>query len=263
MLTTCLNALSPENQSVSLDEYEIIVTDDSSTNSTQEFIQKDYKWVRYVKGKRKGPAANRNNGASNANGEWLIFIDDDCIPDKYLLKSYLDEFRTSRFEVFEGKIKADRERIYYLEEAPLNLHGGKMWSCNIAIKKVLFNKLNGFDEIFPFAAMEDTDFHYRTQQLNIPIQFVEKAAVIHPWRASPGLEIVIKRQKSFIYFIKKHPTLQKKHTVKWFLLSIKNQFVLHFRYFRFNDLPLFIARVFLIIYLMIRVKTLNLNKSNV
>ena len=32
--------------------------------------------------KMKGPAGNRNAGAARAMGEWIVFIDDDCIAQK-------------------------------------------------------------------------------------------------------------------------------------------------------------------------------------
>lgn len=260
LLAKCLNALSPEIQNLTNATYEIIVTDDSSNNTTKDYINSYYPNVTYHKGPRKGPASNRNSGAKESNGKWLIFIDDDCIPDNNLLNSYNKEFNTGKYDVFEGKIYTDRPREFYREEAPLNLNGGKMWSCNIAINKNLFHQYNGFEENFPFAAMEDVELHYRIKESNIPIKFIKDAAVMHPWRAHPGLHIITKRQKSFIYLLKKHPNLLKKHNLKWFILNIKNNITLFLKYFRIIDIPFMIIKNTLFFILLIRVQLLKISK---
>jgi glycosyltransferase involved in cell wall biosynthesis len=59
---------------------EIIVSDDSDTDSTKELVSKGFPTVRWIKGPRRGPATNRNFAASSASGDQLAFIDDDCIP---------------------------------------------------------------------------------------------------------------------------------------------------------------------------------------
>ena len=260
LLEKCLDALSPSTQQKTELTYEIIVTDDSPNLKTADFINLKHPHVTHIKGPQKGPASNRNNGAKKAKGDWLIFIDDDCIPNNNLIQNYSQEIAKNEFEVLEGKIFTNRPRKLYKEEAPLNLKGNKMWSCNIAIKKNLFLNLNGFDEDFPFAAMEDVDLHFRIKQQNIPIKFVENAAVMHPWRKHPGLQIVSKRQKSFIYLLKKHPELKKKHNLKWFLINIKNNIVSHIKYFKITDIPFAIIRNFLICRLFIKTKLISNTK---
>jgi len=257
LLKTCLEALTPEKQEINSFEYEIIVSDDSQNNETELYITQYFPYIHYVKGPQKGPAANRNFGAKKATGEWLIFIDDDCIPEKTLLSSYIIAFKKNEYQVFEGKITADRERKYYTDEAPLNLNGGKMWSCNIAINKKLFEQLHGFEENFPFAAMEDVELHYRISKKNIPILFLLDASVIHPWRPHPGLSIISKRQQSMLYLIKKHPELKKKHNFKWFLTSIKNNLALHLKYFKIADIPFVILKNLLMFTLYFKLKLLN------
>ncbi|MFM6530798.1 MAG: glycosyltransferase family 2 protein, partial [Dolichospermum sp.] len=62
--------------------------DDGYQSTAQEMIEQNYPWVKWVAGPGKGPAANRNNGAKYATGEWLAFTDDDCLPDPQWLASY-------------------------------------------------------------------------------------------------------------------------------------------------------------------------------
>ena len=62
---------------------DVIITDDSTSNETRELLTEAFNGynILYINGPRKGPAANRNNGAKLAKATWLIFLDDDIIID--------------------------------------------------------------------------------------------------------------------------------------------------------------------------------------
>ena len=67
-------------------ETEIIISDDSNNNLSKKLINKNFPKVTWIKGPKNGPGANRNNGASLATKEWLLFIDDDCYVNDELFK---------------------------------------------------------------------------------------------------------------------------------------------------------------------------------
>lgn len=201
-LGICLDALAAGTQPIG-NGWEIIVTDDSKSNIARHLIESKYPWVKWIEGPKQGPAANRNNGAKNAQGEWLVFLDDDCVPQKDWLSSYISVMQNSNDFVLEGSTNADRPQYRFDEESPINLEGNNLWSCNFAIKRGVFDQLNGFDESFPFAAMEDVDFYTRVMS-ETHIRFVPAALVIHPWRK-------IKLFKSF----KKHLHSQKHFSKKY------------------------------------------------
>jgi len=218
-LEKCLDALHPDLQHFPIANYEVIVTDDSPTNIAKELITNKYKWVEWIAGPKKGPAANRNNGAKMATADWLIFLDDDVIPSSMIINNYLKALLgDTKILVLEGKVLPDREQQNQVEESPINEYGGKLWSCNFAIKRKLFFELKGFDENFPFAAMEDVDLHLRLINKGIIIKFVDNALVIHPWRQPKNIiEISNKRFLSTLYFLKKHPTSTNEINPKYFL----------------------------------------------
>jgi GT2 family glycosyltransferase len=182
-LSVCLEHLAREMQSLSPDVFEVIVTDDAPSNDSHDTLSQDYPWVVLNHGPQKGPASNRNSGAKSARGEWLIFLDDDCLPQSTFLAAYIEAIhKNPDCFVFEGCTLAERPRMRLDEEAPINDQGGYLWSCNFLIKRKLFLEMGGFCELYPYACMEDVDFREQLKKRELEFLFVPKASVIHPWR---------------------------------------------------------------------------------
>lgn len=207
LLSACLTNLHPDLQDTSGLSYEVIVTDDGDSSVTKGLIEKEYAWVRWVEGPHRGPASNRNNGARFAFGSWLVFLDDDCIPDLKWLNAYnLACLENLGCLVLEGRTYAEGLRRSLADEAPLNEHGGYLWSCNFAIERSLFEKIDGFDERFPYPAMEDVELRYRLiYWYEQEILFVQDASVCHPWRPAKGWDFYKKKLDSTIIFLSLHP----------------------------------------------------------
>jgi glycosyltransferase involved in cell wall biosynthesis len=60
-----------------LTDYEIIVVDDGSTDSTSEYLQTLGDKLRVVSRSNRGPGAARNLGAGEARGDYVAFLDSD------------------------------------------------------------------------------------------------------------------------------------------------------------------------------------------
>ena len=254
LLKKCLEALTPEKQEINSFEYEIIVSDDSQNNETELYITQHFPYVHYVKGPQKGRSSNRNNGAKKAIGEWLIFIDDDCIPNNILLRTYFESFKNPKIDVYEGCVISDRKRNKYREEAPINTTGNKFWSCNIAIRKKKFDYINGFDVSFEKYGMEDVDLFLRLKENAISIKFLRNAYVIHPYRPSPNIKGILARQQSILILLKKHPYLYKKYNLHWLFANVKQNINLHLKYFLLKDSFFLFIKIILIFYLFFKIK---------
>jgi len=247
LLKKCLESLAPANQTIDTDLYEVIVTDDGNASLERERIEKKYSRVRWVKGPAKGPAANRNNGAKYAKGEWLVFIDDDCIPSSDLLIQYYNAIiQHAGCLVFEGAILPDDwEKLKIdLSECPVNTKGGFFWSANICVNKNVFNQINGFDEHFRLAAQEDQDIYKRLLEIT-KVKFIENAYVIHPVRIR-GLLSKLKSTPAelfnWIYFSKKN--------ISWFQLiqmGVKSQFLSLFKKIKLLQLKSIIYHIAVLI----------------
>jgi GT2 family glycosyltransferase len=159
---------------------EVIVSDDSSTDRTLQMIQERFPGIKWVRGPRRGPAANRNFGVSQASNDWIAFIDDDCVPGDHWLENLSRALLETN--LVEGRTVCPDKTGSLLEEIVENHSGGLLWSCNFGIHRALFMELGGFDEDFAEAGGEDLEFAWRVKQLGVPIRFAPEAIVYHPAR---------------------------------------------------------------------------------
>lgn len=225
-LSKCLDCLCHYfDQRVSLTTemtIEVLVCDDSRNTATKQLLKDCYPWACYSEGPAKGPASNRNHGAQISSGEWLVFTDDDCLPQPGWLEAY------ARFadhsDVLEGKTSAKGARRRLDDECPVNESGGYLWACNFAIRKQLFFQLGGFNENFPAPAMEDVELHTRMKKRLISPLFVSEAVVLHPWRRRKGLEFIRIHAASYVYYRKLHPVAASHSRIPSLFISLLRSF---------------------------------------
>lgn len=199
-LSYCFGATSRESLGF---DVEVIVSDDARDASLRDSLGSLFPWCKYVEGPTRGPSANRNHGAKAACGEWLVFTDDDCLPQADWLFAFADH--AEGHEVLEGRTSACGIRSRVDEECPINESGGFLWSCNFAIRRDRFLEIGGFDESFPSAAMEDVELNTRINKLNLARRFIPGALVLHPWRRRKGAEFARAYAKSVAHFVRLHP----------------------------------------------------------
>ena len=200
-LRACLEKLQPANQTYVGFPCEVVVSDDSRKVAAQTLLGREFPHVKWINGPHRGPAAHRNAGAAAAQGDVVVFLDDDCLPQPELVAAYAGAFADPSLLAAEGRIRADRPHRRMNEEAPVNESGGCFWSCNIAIRRNFFLEIGGFDERFPYAAMEDVELRERIIRTGTSIRFLPHALVIHPLRIMPGWGYLRKRAASHGIYI--------------------------------------------------------------
>jgi GT2 family glycosyltransferase len=219
-LKICLESLSYQNQ-VDAPSFEIIVSDDSNSESSRILIEKSFPHVHWGEGKKIGPAGNRNAGVARVRGEWIVFLDDDCIAQKGYLAAFSAAIkRNSSLLVFEGRIFADRLRKTWAEGCPENEHGGMLWTSNLCVNRNLYNEMGGLDERFTIA-YEDVDFATRLRKQKIETKFVPNASICHPWRTLKQEGNNWKKKgyqlKELLLYLEKHPDQYNLHSCRSFL----------------------------------------------
>ena len=206
-LARCLQRIVGGFQVLPAGQFEVIVTDDGPPgDNAAGMIARDFPAVRWVEGPRRGPAANRNRGATQARSAWLVFTDDDCLPQATWLSGFAQrlDHGIGDCRVLEGRTTdAGIKDLGPFYIAPDNEKGGLLWSCNLAIERRFFQSLGGFDERFPFPHLEDVDLRLRLDDAGCPYLFVPDACVDHPPRPVNTALRWVRTQESAYYLARK------------------------------------------------------------
>ncbi|EKD25956.1 MAG: family 2 glycosyl transferase [uncultured bacterium] len=178
--------------SLKIDAYEIIVSDDGSTDETEIIILKyleKYSNIIYLKNKHSGsPAKVRNYGIKKAQGEIIAFIDDDGIADRYWLEMGLKEFENSSIAGIEGEINSDirftiKNSFFPVKGKRYTTINGKGWYgyylLNMFYRKSILEKVNYLDESFIHGSCEDIDLAWRVLDFG-EIKYCSDIKVFHP-----------------------------------------------------------------------------------
>jgi GT2 family glycosyltransferase len=161
---------------------EYIVSDDALGAGSENALQDGFPWVRWTCGPGRGPAANRNHAARLARGEWIAFIDDDCVAAPGWVRALLAHASDPSLDVIEGRTTIPQKRDHPFWHGVENLEGGCFWSCNLAFRAATFWRLGGYDEDFLKAGGEDMALAWKIQKACCRTLFVPEAEVRHPQR---------------------------------------------------------------------------------
>lgn len=218
LLKRCLEALM--SQDFPANEFEIIIVTDGLDDETNNMMA-DCQLFNFFPNIfcyslpfKKGPAAARNAGWRIAQGDLILFTDDDCIPSVHWIKTYYNAFQFyGECEIaLTGKIIVPFPARYAdFKLNTTNLETADFVTANCACTKCCLEMVNGFDEAFTMAWREDSDLEFKFLNENIPIKKIEEAIVIHPARKAPwGLSLKEQRKTMFnALLFKKHPQLYK------------------------------------------------------
>lgn len=138
-----------------------IVVDDYSSDGTSDMVQNEFPEVILIKNsKNLGPTASRNRGAKQAEGEFLVFMDNDVLVRENSIERLLIFLSaTNNAGMVGGKSISDKgEALFYnmggklgsgfIQKYDASIEVGWIIESFIAVRKNLFNKLGGFDEDF-------------------------------------------------------------------------------------------------------------------
>lgn len=222
-------------------QHEVLVADDGSNSAQVALLKRDcpaFKcraWHVWHPDTGFTAAAARNLGALHSQGEYLVFVDGDCVPGKSFVAAHtllaqrgyfvngsrvlLSERLTSQVVSAEvdlpGKsvffwlwawLRGDSNKLLHMLTWPwslFRLKQGFEWrgirSCNMAVWRDDFMAVNGFDETFEGWGHEDADLVLRLSNLGIERKNGFLATeVFHLWhRESKRDDESVNRQKVF------------------------------------------------------------------
>ncbi len=202
LLETCLKSLKQQT----FKDFEVIVVDNGSTDGTQEMIKKIYpKAVVLSFEKNKGFAPAVNEGIKNAQGDYLVLLNNDTKMDKECLKYLVKATQKKNVGLVAAKMlnfyspeTIDSAGAYITSVGHANGIGWKekdgpafnqaqevflASGGGCLIKKEVIKKIGLFDEDY-FAYFEDVDFSLRAQLQGFKIWYQPKAIIYHVHKAT-------------------------------------------------------------------------------
>jgi glycosyltransferase involved in cell wall biosynthesis len=199
---------------------EVFVVDDGSDDETpavlQRLAQSDPRVVPLRLAQRSGPAAARNLGWRSSRSEVVAFTDDDCLPQPGWLHGLATGSET--FVLVHGRTDLDLgeghpDAFARWVEIPEFSHFYE--TCNIAYRRELLDRLDGFDEGFGFSRGgapngEDIDLGWRAVEFGASTGFAADAVVRHPvsWLTFSNRVRSQLRSARMVYAVRRHPGLR-------------------------------------------------------
>ena len=180
-----------DGQTVSRDQFEVVVGDDGSTDLDPALVGTDDGRVRVVRQPRRNSFAARNLAASHSSGEVLAFTDADCEPEPDWLERGLEALAEA--DLVGGMIKfrlPERVTVWAMIDMETfldqerNVRGGGVLTANAFVDRQLFERVGGFDESLPLGG--DIVFGHECRVRGGRLAFAPSCVVWHPPRAEAG-----------------------------------------------------------------------------
>ena len=230
-IAACLDSLMKQDYP---GDYEVIVVDDGSADSTPDIIS-GYERVRLIRQANAGPAAARNKGAMDAKGEIILFTDSDCVPEGNWITEMIAPFKDDKDVVgVKGRYKTKQKEVtarfvqFEYEDKYRYMQKDKyidfIDTYSAGFKREIFLEMRGYDTEFPVACAEDVELSFRLSKKGYKMIFNPGAVVyhIHPYR----LKDYLKKKYKFAYWrivaVKKNPEkiIKDSHTPQIMKLQV-------------------------------------------
>lgn len=175
---------------------EVIIINDGGMDFSTPLLAyiEDREHIQYNWQTQQGPATARNHGANLAQGEYVAFVDDDCLPHPEWLLKMVAEKRDNEPLLIGGKVTNHLTQNVYAEASQLLVDylyqffnqlpqpATFFTSNNMLMPKKTFQALGGFDTQFPIAAAEDRELCERWRTAGFNLKYVPEAIIRHAHR---------------------------------------------------------------------------------
>ena len=212
-LTPCLRAL---RETLPVDfNGEVLVIDDGSGPDTVNglsALERDLSWLTVLRNEANlGFIGSCNRGAEEAEGDVLVFLNDDTVPLPGWLQALLMTFRTrpdagavgGRLIYPDGRLQeagcllyrdgsgANVGRDDHEPDAPLYRHVRAVDYCSgalLATPRDLFLSLGGFDPRYRPAYYEDSDYCLSVGAEGLKVYYQPESTIVHTEGATSGTD---------------------------------------------------------------------------
>lgn len=213
-----------------LGEIELVVVDDSKVPLVGSFLETWGDKVKYIhRGERLGVSSARNEGSRNAEGEFLIFLDDDdAVSDSWLKDFYSTAQDNPDLVYCNMRLVIPSGKVISVSASQNNR--GIVIPGAWMIRKEIFQQVGGFDERLKFA--ENTELFFRLDQLSLKKQYIEKENFIYHQSLDGGSKNLQNMLDSLRLILVKHEDYLTAHVKH---LYHQNIGVIEMRFGRFEQ----------------------------
>ncbi|HEX7845518.1 MAG TPA: glycosyltransferase [Chitinophagaceae bacterium] len=191
--------------------WEVIVVNNNCSDNTDEVVQAQMQKfpvpLILVHEQKPGAAAARNAGAWKAQGEYLVFIDNDILTEPDFIKRHFDDLEKYKGSWFVGNVHnlPEQEKTHFgkFRKSLEAVASDKITEVNgitgqtTSLPREQFIQLNGFDESFHVASGEDRELALRALKKGIRIYFDPAIVVLHNDWAGTSIKDYCKRQRTY------------------------------------------------------------------
>ena len=229
------------------DKFEVILVDNASTDGSVQYVRENFSWVKILQlDKNYGFCKPNNDGVKIANGEYIVFLNNDTTVTKGWL-----------FELVKGALSEEQiascasKMLYYNRRNMINTAGGKItiigggfykgygdkdgpeyskpeytgFGCGagVLVKKKLFQYVGGFDEDY-FASCEENDLGWKLWLYGYKVLYMPTAVMYHKESGTFGSRSTFESIK--VYFITRNrlyniiKNLEAKNVIRALFISL-------------------------------------------
>lgn len=227
----------------SKEHFEVLIIDNNSTDSTSHLLKKyeEVSEVKYIKEVKQGLSHARNRGIVEAQGEILVYLDDDIEIDENYFLIVSEAFSDPNIHIAGGKVLPFNENIpswlpekfYYLVsifdmgDMPKELR--YIMGGNCAIRKSLVDKVGLYDIELGrkgnnLMAGEENEYMDRISALGYKIYYIPGITIYHKINEKLNTEYVY----SYAFQNGKSNGMQYRKTspIRYFLKYVKQYLTL-------------------------------------
>jgi glycosyltransferase involved in cell wall biosynthesis len=191
-------------QTVSGDDYEIVLVDDGSSDETPQVIEaaKGRATCRFVivAQPNGGLARARNSGIARATGERIIFIDDDVLPTPAFVAEHLRSHAARPAAVVRGAVinTVSFERLPTPTWSLANYSGNWFWTSNVSLPLATLRAAGNFTETFREYGWEDIELGMRLRARGVRGVFNRFALAFHykPPPSAADVEAMLRQARA-------------------------------------------------------------------